>query len=274
MAKYFIAPFFLLAFCLLSIPVSAQQLEVPGTGANETILKELALAFNNSNREVEVVIPPSVGSGGGIRLVGTGGFQLGRVARPLKDQEKAYGLGYLVFAKDPVIFVVGYKVGVDTLTAVQLADIYSGKLVNWREAGGNNKHIRLLIREPDDSSLLIIRDKLETFKDLKFSEKAKILFHDYEMVKALNKYSTVIGWLTNASMKNVDPRVKVISIDGIKASSENILNGKYILLSEYAFIYKKGNLTGIAKEFVDFVFSEKGRKILTEAGLVPIERLF
>ena len=261
-----------LAVCIVSLPVQAEQLEVPGTGACETILKELAIAFNKNNREKNIIIPPSIGSSGGIRLVRTGEYQLGRVARPFNENEKRHGLEYVVFAKDPVVFAVGHKVGVKNLSVQQLADVFSGKYKNWREVGGNNERVRLLVREPDDSSLLIIKKNFPTFKELKFSEKAKTLFHDYEMINALNKYSTVIGWLTNSSMKEIRSSVKVISIDGIKVSKENVLAGQYKLLSDYAFVFKKEKLTGLAEEFVNFVFSEEGRQKLADAGLVPVDR--
>ena len=64
--------FFVLAvICLTSTSVSGKQLVIPGTGASEVILQELATAFNAENPGSEVVIPPSVGSGGGINLVAT-----------------------------------------------------------------------------------------------------------------------------------------------------------------------------------------------------------
>jgi phosphate transport system substrate-binding protein len=271
MAIKSLACFYFIVFCIISVPVHAEQLEIPGTGACETILNELAVAFNDKNRKNKIIITPSVGSGGGIRLVGTGVAQLARVARPLNEKEKQYSLKDLIFAKDPIVFAVGNKVGVNDLSAQQLGDVFSGKYENWREVGGNNQRIRLLIREPQDSSLLVIQKVLPPFKGLPFSEKAKSLFHDYEMVNALNKYSTVIGWLTNSSMKDVKFTVKAISVDGIKATRENILAGKYKLISDYSFVYKTGELSGLAKEFVDFVFSEKGRIILSNAGMVAVD---
>ena len=272
MAIKSLACFYFIVVCIISVPVHAEQLEIPGTGACETILKELAVAFNEKNREHKIIIPLSVGSGGGIRLVGTGAARLARVARPLNEKEKQYSLKYLIFAKDPVVFAVGHKTGVDELSSRQLADIFSGKIENWREVGGNNERVRLLVREPQDSSFMVIQEMLPSFNNLKFTKKAKVLFHDYEMVNALNKYSTVIGWLTNSSMKEVKFSVKIVTVDGVKVSRENILAGKYKLLSDYGFVYKKENLTGIAEEFVNFVFSEQGRQILADAGLMPIKR--
>jgi len=253
-------------------PVYAEQLVIPGTGANEIILQDLAAAFNAENPGHEVLIPSSVGSGGGIRLVGRGENIIGRVARPLRNTEIQYGLEYLVFAKDMVLFVVGAKVGISNLSSQQLADVFSGKVENWQQVGGNDMPVRLLVREPEDSSLLVIREKLASFRDISFPENAKMLFHDYEMINALNKYTTAIGWLTNASMQKVDPAVSAIDIDSISPTQENVYDGKYFLTGEYALVFKKNNLNGLSRKFLDFIFSRKGSKILVNRGLVPVNQ--
>jgi phosphate transport system substrate-binding protein len=116
----------------------AEQLIIPGTGACEILLKELAKEFNAEHPEHEVVIPPSVGSTGGIRQVWEGEAELGRVARDFKKHELNYSLKRLVFARDMVVFVVGSKVGVTNLSAQQLADVFSGKIENWKQVGGND----------------------------------------------------------------------------------------------------------------------------------------
>ena len=96
------------------------------------------------------------------------------------------------------------------------------------------------------------------------------MFHNYEMVKAFNKYSTVIGWLTNSTFKIVDPSVKLISIDNVSPTSSNIFDGTYAMAVEFAFVYKEGRLDGLARKFVEFIFSKKGSRILVSAGLVPV----
>ena len=55
--------------CLTSTSVLGKQLVIPGTGASEVILRELAAAFNAENPGSEVIVPPSVGSGRGTILV-------------------------------------------------------------------------------------------------------------------------------------------------------------------------------------------------------------
>jgi phosphate transport system substrate-binding protein len=267
---YILSLFVLLCLCLLSANVLAEQLVIPGTGASTVILQELADAFNAENPGDEIVIPPSVSSTGGISLTETGEYVLGRVARHFNEAELDYGLKYLPFAKDMIVFAVGSKVGVEKLTSRQLADLYSGKITNWMAVGGNDALVRLFIRNPNDSAYAIIQQNLEPFKDIEFSRKAKVMYHDYDLVNAFNKYTTVIGWLSNSTLKIVDPSVKTVVIDNVAPTQQNVYDGKYGLAFEYALVHKEGRLDGLAKKFVKFVFSKKGSIILISAGLVPV----
>jgi phosphate transport system substrate-binding protein len=262
--------FFVLAvICLTSTSVSGKQLVILGTSASEVILQELATAFNAENPGSEVVIPPSVGSGGGINLVASEENMLGRVARPLKKSEQDHGLKHLVFAKDMIVFAVGSKVGVANLSSQQLADLYSGKVSNWKEVGGNDTRVRLLVRNPEDSAYGIIKHHLKPFQGIEFSPKAKVMFHDYDQVNALNKFSSAIGWISHSTLKIVDPSVKPIAIDGIAPTQQNVYDGKYALAFEYALVYKEGQLRGLARKFVEYIFSKEGNRVLVGEGLVP-----
>src|SRR3712207_644438 len=77
------------------------ELAVVGTGDGIEVLKALSGAFNKMESAVEVTIPPSIGSGGGIAAVGAGKAALGRVARTLTDAEGAPGLIYKPVARLP-----------------------------------------------------------------------------------------------------------------------------------------------------------------------------
>ena len=125
---------------------------------------------------------------------------LGRVARPLKEKETGFGLQYLVFARDAVIFAVGGRVTITGLTATQLGDIFSGKITDWQEVGGDRGIIRVIIREPGDGSLLVIQKHFEPFKNLTFDPNSKMVFRDHDMPDLLRKYHNAIGWLTNSTI--------------------------------------------------------------------------
>lgn len=259
------------AFLFLVSPASAETLEIPGTGAVQILLNKLAAEFNQSNPEDNIVIPPSVGSSGGIRLVGEGKNILGRVARPIKAEEEKYDLKYQVFAKDPVLFAVSRKIGVKSLTREQLIEIYSGKIMNWQEVGGKDYPIRLLVREPDDSSFLIIKEQIPAFRTVEFPEQAKFLYHDSEMVEMLQKYSTVIGWLTGSSLNAISGTVVGLALDGVEPTAENVLAGRYPLSGDYAFVYKEKHLTSLARRFIEFLSSEQANRIFDNEGVIPVK---
>ena len=260
-------------FLLLCVsPVLAETLEIPGTGAVEILLNKLAIEFNKVNQSDRVVVPPSVGSSGAIRLVGEGENVLGRVARPLKEEEKKHGLTYLVFAKDPVIFAVNRKVGVQKITQAQLIDIYSGKIRNWQEVGGKDYPVRLLVREPEDSSFIIIKEHISAFRNLDFPQQAKYLYHDNEMVEMLQKYSTVIGWLTGSSLNAISSKVTGLALDGIEPTAENILTGSYSLSGDYALVFKEEQLSPLARKFIDFLSSEKAIRIFNDEGVIFVSK--
>lgn len=247
----------------------AKPLAVPGTGACETVLTKLAAAFNVQNPEHPVSIPPSTGSSGGIRSVIAGDAVLARVARPLKESEEAAGLKYKPFARDVVLFAVGRDVKVRNLTAAQIVDIFSGKILNWREVGGENAPVRVLTREPDDSSLNVIRDHMTPFRTMEFSTFGKCLYHDYEMVEALTKYRNSIGWLTGSSFHSIRDGAAALALDGVPPTRQNVLAGSYELVEEYALVYKPGNLNGAARGFARFLFSGPGKARMEELGLIP-----
>jgi phosphate transport system substrate-binding protein len=267
--KIITAIFTIAVACLWGGGIGAETLVIPGTGACEVALKGLAAAFNKQNPGHEVIIPPSIGSGGAIDLVGTDRTMLGRVARPLKENETRFGLKYLVFARDAVIFAVGGRVTIPGLTAIQLSDIFSGKITDWQEVGGDRGIIRVLIREPGDASLLVIQKHFEPFKNLTFDPNSKMVFSCHDMPELLGKYQNAIGWLTNSTIS--ESPLKVLAVDNVFPTPANLREGRYKLLVDYALVYKENRLSELARRFIEFIFSDAGKAVLIKYGQIPVD---
>ena len=246
-----------------------KPLEVVGTGACEVALKKFAEVYNKTNTGGEVVVPKSIGSGGGVKAVGNDEYVLGRVARSLKEKEAHFGLSYLAFANDAIVFVVGSDVNIKSLTEQQLVDIFTGKVDNWQQVGGNNVPIRALAREKTESSRVIIDEHMPEFAKLEYGDQVKVVYRDHEMLDLLNKYPTSIGWITASS---VNQSLQKIAIDGVEATPQNVSSGKYPLSSEYAFVFKKKKLNDPAEKFIDFIFSDEGKKLMAVNGLISVSR--
>jgi len=244
-------------------------LAIPGTGACETVLKSVAAAYERAHPLVHVVIPPSVHSEGGIRQVIDGKAVLARVSRPLTPEEAGKGLAYRVFARDAVVFAAGAGVRSRSFTIRQIADLFSGRVETWEQLEAGKGPVRVLLREEGDASLRVLQARFPEFRNLPFTKRGKILYHDIEMVEMLQKYRNSIGFATLSSLGAASSTVTPLAIDGIAPTPGNIAAKKYPVLIEYALVYREGALPPEARGFVDFLFSGEGRNVLADHGLTP-----
>lgn len=256
---------------LLAFAVHAETLTIPGSGANEALLKQLAEGFHRQYPQDEVQIPPSIGSGGGIKAVIGDEAIMARIGRPLREAEMKAGLKQWIFARDAVAFAVGEAVTVRALSSAQLADIYSGRINNWSALGGTDAPIRILVREADDTSYQILRRAFPPMQNITVVEQAKLVNHDYEMIELLDKYKTAIGWITASSLPDARTGVKLLAIDGVSPTLPDIVAGKYPALLEFSLVFKEQRLNEIARRFVAYISSPAGRQILKDNGTAATE---
>ena len=109
MRAFWAAPVAVLGLCAT---VHAGDLSVVGTGDGIDLLRALGAAYTADHPETNVIVPPSVGSGGGIAAVGSDKEVLARVARPLSDSEKEAGLVATPVFRLPSAFFVHRAAGV------------------------------------------------------------------------------------------------------------------------------------------------------------------
>jgi len=254
----------------LPAAAGAEVLEIPGTGACEVLLQELAAAFNARHPEHRVLVPRSIGTAGALRLVTSDRAEMGRVGRPLTKGEKDQGLTYLALAQDLVVFAVGAKAPVKNITTLQLVEVYTGKVTDWQTLGGPRAPIRLLLRESVDSSLVVIEKHLEAFRNIHFDPVGKVTYSDHNMLLLLQKYDYAIGWLTSSSLKGAKTPVYALALDGVPPTPENARAGRYQLLSEYALVFKEKRLTDLARLFLGFILSIEGQGVMEQSGVIPI----
>jgi phosphate transport system substrate-binding protein len=238
---------------------AAEEITVVGTGNGMALLNSLGKAFMEATPDATVVVPPSIGSSGGIKAVGRDEFKIGRVARPIKDKEQHFGLTYLPFAKIPVVFFTHPDVGVADLTTQQICDIYSGKIDNWKAVGGKDGKIRVIRREDGDSSLLVLLASFPGFKDISLTPKSKTTFTDQETLELTARKEGTIAFGNYINAKQYD--VTVVSIEGKKPT-----NSDYPCTGTLALIFKEINKTGVIAQFVDFATSPTAQKVIIDAG--------
>lgn len=90
----------------------AENITIVGTGSGSSILQSIGDVFCRNNLGVSIIVPKSIGSGGGIKAVGTDQSVMGRVARNIKDSEQPYGLTYFPYSKNPIVFFLNKAAGI------------------------------------------------------------------------------------------------------------------------------------------------------------------
>ena len=162
--------FILFASAAAASPLRADPtlITIVGTGDGMELLRAASADFKRGKPDVQVEVPPSVGSGGGIAAVGSGRAILGRVARKLTDTERDAGIVYQADLQDAVGVLTSIRTRkVQRDHAEQLADIYAGRITNWKEVGGADLRIRVVRREDADSTFIVLRSSMPGWKDLK-----------------------------------------------------------------------------------------------------------
>ena len=242
--------------------VMAEEITIVGTGSGSSVVKAVGSAFSKSNSEVTISIPKSIGSGGGIKAVGTDQSMIGRVARKIKDKEKHYGITYVPYAKNPIVFFINKSVGISDLTTQQICDIYSGKITNWKDVGSKDAKIRVIRREDGDSSLEVLQKSFPGFKDITLTSKSKTTYSDPKTCELAEKKPDAIAFGTYANARNYN--VTILNIAGKTAT-----RGDYPYVGVLALIFKEKNKTKNIKKFVDFATSRAAHDAIKKAGAIP-----
>jgi phosphate transport system substrate-binding protein len=249
---------------LMAGMVSAQEIPIVGTGAGMDLLEAVTAEYLKTHPKAGLTVPASIGSGGGITVVGKDKALLGRVSRPLKETEKELGLSYLEFAKMPIVFYAHPSVGIKSLTQAQILDVFSGKVENWKAVGGADLPILLVKRPKGDSSLDVLTVRLKGFAGEHISADATTQFTDQKALAYVtaNKGAVAFGSLADAAKA----ATTVIAVDGVGP-----LETGYPFLGALALIYKQENLKGDVKGFVDYVVSPAARTVITKAYGIPVK---
>lgn len=251
--------------------VRAENLVIPGSGSPEYVLDQLAKAFNAKQAQHRVVVPPSSGTAGALRDVGDGVSTLGRVGRPLKEEERAKGFAYLPLGRDPVAVVGGAGVTARSITWPQLVDVFAGNIANWQELGGGAAPIRVIGREQSDTSRQALMAANKAFLEVTYGARVKMVHLDPQLNELLDRYPTSLTYINRSRLSLSKTRVVPLALEGVEPTPENLEKGKYPVWIEFGLVYKESQgMSAAAKAFVEFVRSPEGVRMLRTHGILPI----
>jgi phosphate transport system substrate-binding protein len=184
-------------------------------------------------------------------------------------------LNFVPVAKEGFVFVVNKNNPVDSLTSAQIRDIYSGKITNWKEVGGNDEKIIPYQRNKDSGSqnymteFMAGYDLMDPPKDFVRGEMSSLM----DSIAIYDNAVNAIGYSVYsyaAQMYENSSDTKFIAVDGIKPSKETMADGTYPLLSSTSIVYTD-KASQNTKDFADWAVSEEGQKCVMDSGYIPLK---
>lgn len=248
-----------------------KNLTAAGSGVNLGITRLLVEGFVKIHPKIRIDIPGSIGTKGAIAAIADGAITLGLVSQPLKEEEKTQDISVLPYAWVAIVIGVHPTVPDQNITSGELVEIFKGTKTQWK----NGKEIIVQARDNSDSGFLVLQNNITGFREA-YTESQKdklwtLYFTDQDANQALAMTPYAIGVTDLGMIATEHLRIKVLPFNGIEPNQKNLQNGTYPLSRQLSFIYREENLPEEARQFLAFVFSEKGRNILKSNGYIPIQ---
>jgi phosphate transport system substrate-binding protein len=241
---------------------SRRAVSVVGSTSIQPFAELLAGEFHKKTPDIEIDVQGG-GSTAGIQALATGIADIGTCSRSLSEEEAKLYKG-IVIARDGLAVVVHQSNPIGGLTRQQIQDIFSGKITNWRDVGGQDMVVRPVSRE-EGSGTREAFTKLVMDKVLVASSAATQ--ESNGAVKELVRGDPgAIGYMS----LGLSGGLKCLSIDGVVPSTSTVTSGQYPLVRPFLFVVKDAPRPE-AQRFIDFVLSSQGQRLLESEGLVKVQ---
>lgn len=238
------------------------KVSTDGSTSMEKTIGSLGEAYMMKYPDVNFTFNPT-GSGSGIVAVADGRCDIGLSSRKLSEEEKQRGLAETVLAYDGIAVVVNPDNPVGKISLEDLGDIYTGKIKNWKELGGEDAEIVVVGREAASGTRSCFEEVLNVKEKCRYRQE---LTSAGDVMTSVGQNPHAIGYTSFASLND---SVATVAVNGVVPSKDTIRNGHYEIQRPFILVTKANDpLSPTAKAFFDYITSADAVEIIESAGVI------
>ena len=273
----------LVGLSLFSSSLARGGMQIKGSDTMVNLVQAWAEAYMEQKPEAFIAVTGG-GSGTGFAALINGTSSMAASSRKIKSKEitlaEKRGVNPTEYkvALDGLAVVVHPDNSISQLTLDQLSDIFMGKIKNWKEVGGHDAEIVLLSREVNSGTHIYFKEHIlkrgKKEGRIEFSPYALLMPSSQAIADEIKQNRDAIGYY-GMGYVNEGQKALSIAIDDQSEyyfpSLENVLEGSYPI-SRPLFLYTDGKTASDVEDFLNFILSEEGQKIVVEIDFVPIRK--
>jgi len=256
--------------------MNQEVITVKGSDTMVNMAQVWAARYMEKHPEVKIQVTGG-GSGTGISALIGGSTDICNASRPMKASEReklkqrfnSTGVE-IKAALDGLSIYLNKSNSVKELTLEQIKSIYTGKITNWKQVGGNDAKIIVYGRENSSGTYTYLKDNVLGGDD--YTSNMQSLPGTAAVVNAVAKDKNAIGFGGAGYAKDIKDALvkKDANSPAYAPTAENIKSNKYPI-TRYLYMYVKSRPTGALKEYIDWILSSEGQKIVVESGYFPVK---
>ena len=245
----------------------SSTISISGSTSVGPLMGKLAEKYEEDNSNVSIEIN-EVGSSAGIKDTINGVSEIGMSSRELKSEE-ASEVEATTIAYDGIAIITNKNNQIKNITIDEIKGIYTGKITNWKEVGGEDLRIQLINRDEASGT----REAFRTIvmDGTPFDRRSAVLSGTGQVRDVVSRSRGAIGYISLGFVDSLNAKtsVKAVSVNHVEASEKTVASGGYPI-SRDLYFFVKGAPSQQAQDYIDYVTSEKMDKQIREAGFIPV----
>ena len=241
------------------------KLIITGSSTIAPLVSEIAKRFEAQHSDVRIDVQMG-GSSRGVADVRQGISNIGMVSRNLKESEQDI-LAFPI-ALDGITMIVHKSNPIEELTNEQIAGIYTGEITNWKQVGGKDARITVVSKAEGRGTLDLF---LNHFQLKNSAIKPQVIIGDNEQaIKTVSGNKNSIAFVSVGTAgydSSIGIPIKLLPLNGVAASTENIQNGTFPM-SRKLHLITNSPPEGLVKAFIEYANSNEVVDIIEEQYFV------